>query len=60
MHRYICENKSECKFRDSVHWYCIVYCLLQKPGAMQSETNAISKHLKAFPSLQLGDRKNPY
>jgi len=35
----------------------VVYCLLQKPGAMQQETNTICKHLKAFPSLELGNRK---
>jgi len=37
----------------------VLYCLLQKPGAKQQETNAVCKHLKAFASLQLGDRKNP-
>jgi len=39
--------------------YCInaLYCLLQKPGAKQ-KTNAVCKHLKALPSLPLGDRKN--
>jgi len=39
----------------------VLYCLLftAKNGCDAIKTNAICKHLKAFPSLQLGDRKNP-
>ena len=44
----------------SIVLYCIVNFFLQKLGAMQLKINAICKHLKAFPSLQLGDRKNPH
>jgi len=43
-------------------WYKLlqfILFLLQKPGAMQLKTNAICKHFKLFPNLQLGDRKSP-
>jgi len=39
----------------------VLYCLLfaAKTGCDAIKSNAICKHLKAFPSLQLGDWKNP-